>query len=254
MGIAEAHAPAGPVAPLTHFTLSDEAVPYLCYQRTQYLSFTNTPIVQKLLKMMPGRVFKTLVGIESDLRGDAIKRAYFHDMQVEYDRIRGYLPKTAKNILDIGCGIAGIDALISQHYDHAVHIHLLDKSTIEDDIFYSMKDKAAFYNSLEVAKDFLVYNAVPKDHILTINANNANTIDTDTPMDLILSLISWGFHYPVKTYLTQAFSQLKEGGRLIIDIRKGTDGEKAIEAVFDEYKIIYDGLKHHRILAVKGGF
>ena len=190
MGIAEAHAPAGPVAPLTHLRCL-MTVPYLCYQRTQYLSFTNTPIVQKLLKMMPAR-FKTLVGIESDLRGDAIKRAYFHDMQVEYDRIRGYLPKTAKNILDIGCGIAGIDALISQHYDHAVHIHLLDKSTIEDDIFYSMKDKAAFYNSLEVAKDFLVYNAVPKDHILTINANNTN-IDTDTPMDLILSLISWGF-------------------------------------------------------------
>jgi len=42
------------------------------------------------------------------------------------------------------------------------------------------------------------------------------------PVDLIISMKSWGFHYPISTYLELARNSLNKGGRIITDLRKNT--------------------------------
>lgn len=56
------------------------------------------------------------------------------------------------------------------------------------------------------------------------------------PLDLVISLVSWGFHFPVSTYLDQVHDLLREGGRLILDLRKRKD---------------QDTWKYNRVVAIK---
>jgi 16S rRNA G1207 methylase RsmC len=170
-------------------------------------------------------------------------------MEAEYLDIKSYLPLKTKNILDIGCGIGGIDIFLSKHYNSPeTTFYCLDK-TQSDNIYYGFKEKAAFYNSLDVAREFLSLNGIK--NICTLSANDNNTIETNEKFDLILSLISWGFHYPVETYLFQAYTHLQVDGHMIIDIRKNTNGLDKIKTVFSNIKVISETDKKIRILAIK---
>ena len=67
----------------------------------------------------------------------------------------------------------------------------------------------------------------------------------------MISLISWGFHYPVETYLDKAYDVLVEGGSMIIDVRKGTNGIAMIKNLFGEVDVILDAEKFQRVVALK---
>lgn len=67
--------------------------------------------------------------------------------------------------------------------------------------------------------------------------------------DLVVSLKSWGHHYPVSTYLPAVKRRLDVGGRLVIDIRAGTGGDKKLEAAgFAPVAILVDKPKRKRIV------
>ena len=51
-------------------------------------------------------------------------------------------------------------------------------------------------------------------------------------IDFVISTISWGFHFPVSTYLKSVANVLSENGILIIDIRKDTGGENELKTEF----------------------
>ena len=78
-----------------------------------------------------------------------------------------------------------------------------------------------------------------------------NHIFPDEQFDFIVSLISWGFHYPVETYLDKVYDLMKLGGKLIIDIRKGSSGEKLIKQKFGSIQVLKDTQKSRRILVQK---
>jgi SAM-dependent methyltransferase len=161
------------------------------------------------------------------------------------------LPKKASTVLDIGCGIAAIDALISAHFQHRIKLHLLDKSAVNKHLFYGFKQRGAFYNSLSTAKQLLLQNDVPAQHIILQEADQQNTISTQAQYDIVLSLISWGYHYPIETYLQQVCSRIADDGVLIIDVRKGTNGEDKIRKAFSQIEIITNSSKQLRIVASK---
>lgn len=56
-------------------------------------------------------------------------RQYGEELTQTFAQIKPFLPRTAKRILDIGSGMAGIDVLLGRHYPDAT-IHLLDKSGV----------------------------------------------------------------------------------------------------------------------------
>jgi SAM-dependent methyltransferase len=230
--------------------IPDHAVRYILLQRTHYIKLQRNFIIKLIKKLLPYKYrYTALIDLEIFLRNSAIKNDYMADMEAEYLDIKNYLPLKAINILDIGCGMGGIDVFLSKHYNSPeTTFYCLDK-TKTDTIYYGFKEKAAFYNSLDVAREFLSLNGIKK--IYTLSANDANTIETKEKFDLILSLISWGFHYPVETYLLQAYTHLREGGHMIIDVRKNTSGLDKIQSVFSDAKVISETDKKSRILAIK---
>jgi SAM-dependent methyltransferase len=230
--------------------IPDKTVKYILLQRTHYAKLQRNFAIKQIIKLFPENYKHTkLIDLEVFFRKETIKNDYTSDMEAELLDIEKFLPSKAKNILDIGCGIGGINIFLSQYYKSPETAHYcLDKTQL-DNIYYGFKERAAFYNSLEITREFLSLNGI--NNIILLPANNNNTIETNEKFDLILSLISWGFHYPVEIYLDQAYAHLNGGGHLIIDIRKDTKGLNTIKEKFENIITISETEKKTRILAIK---
>lgn len=237
----------------TILNIPDEAIKYILFQRTSYLKFPHNWFYRKLKKLSPIFLYNTFVNAEAYFRRDAIKRLYSKDMSIEYETIKDHLPQTCENILDIGCGMAGIDIFLFQHYQSDMNIDyfLFDKSEINQKVFYGYKEKSAFYNSLILAKSFLRLNGINEAKIHLFEVPSNNQISIDCSFDLVISLISWGFHYPLSQYIDDVYELLNENGTLILDLRKKTEDKAILQDRFSSVKQIAEGQKYHRMLATK---
>ncbi|MBL7131192.1 MAG: hypothetical protein ISS45_07310 [Candidatus Omnitrophica bacterium] len=232
--------------------IPDEAIKYILFQRTEYVYLTKTLLYRFANKFIPFSLYKPIVRLDACLRKKIIRSFFNKDLEQEYESIRNYLPTKCNSILDIGCGVAGIDVFLSKHYfPKNIDFYLLDKTKVEKRIYYMFEEKGAFYNSLRTAQKLLLENGIKKENINLIEATDNSDIMIASKIDFAISLISWGFHYPVTTYLNRVWELLNDKGCIIIDIRKGTNGKKEIEDKFSEIKIVLDSKKYLRILAVK---
>lgn len=234
--------------------LPDGCEKYILFQRTEYLVMPRSRsgflrITRRIISKIFS--FNLYVNLEAFIFRNRIRGLFNEDMNREYSLIKEYLPKRVSNILDIGCGVAGIDAILYKHFDSSPNIFLLDKTSIDKNVYYNFEGKGAFYNSLSTAKELLLLNGVNKEKIHIQEVVDDYKIHFHEHFDLIISLISWGFHYPVSTYLDQVYKKLNNGGSLMIDVRKGTDGEEIVSSTFGNIRVIFDGAKHKRILAIK---
>ena len=236
----------------------DTALKYILFQRTGYLLFTNRAFFRAARKILPFLSYEKMINLEARLSRERIKARYVADMDQEYQSMKAYLPPVCSRVLDIGCGVAGIDVFLRQHYQaqnqdqaQVLQFFLLDKSQLETRVFYGFQSHAAFYNSLCVAKNVLVVNGIPDDNILTLEAADDNTIAIQDRIDLVISLISWGFHYPVQTYVQAVYQLLSEQGRLILDVRKKTDGLAILKDWFSVCDVIAEEKKYVRVLCRK---
>lgn len=143
---------------------------------------------------------------------------YTEQMEADFERIKPFLPEKVDAIVDIGCGVGGIDVLLAKHYKKA-KLFLMDGDG--DNPTYGFGD-CDFYNSSEVTSEVMKSNGVRDFEMIPIG---------DIPeCDLIISLYSWGYHYPVDTYIKDAVIKCKD--RVILDIFKGRDGKGTIRQYF----------------------
>ncbi len=151
-----------------------------------------------------------------------------------YAALRDHLPPRidgiAPNIMDIGCGLGFYDILVLERYNFNASITLVDRTTkvntpsaySHDRVFEYHNDSSTFgfYSSLECAVDTLVRNGAKRENVHALSASRAAlaALPHET-FDMIFSMMSWGFHYPVSTYADIVSRLLKPGGRLVLDVR-----------------------------------
>lgn len=234
--------------------IPDEAVKYILFQRTKFLKFNRTFVYRVLDQLFP-KFHNWAVGMEARFGKERVKSLYAQEMKNEFLTLVDALPKQCSALLDIGCGIAGVDAFLYRHFSQqegdSTHVYLLDKTEIEDKVYYQFNDKTAFYNSLDLAQATLTESGVPAESVHLKSATDDNQIDIEQPLDLVLSLRSWGYHYPVETYLDNAYDRLAIGGVLILDLSRGNTGMEVLKAKFGNARIIQTGESHDRVAAVK---
>ena len=235
----------------TNIDVPDKALSYVLLQRTGYLAIPRTMVYRMLAKVWPWKLMNVVVPIEAALRKQRIRQLFNDDFAREFASIASALPRLCSAILDIGCGVGGIDVLLARYYaDARPMFYLLDKTQV-DPIHYGFEKRGAFYNSLDVAREVLMLNGVAGERIKLMHATDDNRIEMAGPVDLAISLISWGFHYPVETYLNRVHALLRPGGHLILDVRKSTGGEEAIRSKFPSVRPLQETEKYNRFLAVK---
>lgn len=234
------------------YEIPDSATKYILFQRTRCITLTNILLFKVLRKLVPSFNYNRMVEFEAKLRSTKIKAMYLTVMESEYLSIKESLPDNCSRVLDIGCGVAGIDLFLNQHYlNSELEFFLLDKNRIEDNVYYDYEAKGAFYNSLGIAREILVNNGMDKNKVHLIEATTNNSIEIDEGIDLVLSLVSWGFHYPVSIYLDKVYDLLNEEGTLILDIRKNTDGLELLTQRFGGYRVILETSIYFRVCATK---
>ncbi len=233
--------------------IPDQAVKYILFQRTGHLVLERRKLFRLLNKYSPLPAFNMAVKLEALIRKHDVKQSFVEDIRHEYEDIKPWLPKQCGRVLDIGCGVAGIDALLHRHYGDDGHLvfELLDKTDTERKVYYGFRERGAFYNSLNVAEELLTGNGVPRQNIRAMEVGADGRIDAEPGLDLVISLISWGYHYAVGTYLSQVVRLLRPGGCLIMDVRKGTDGLEELAPKFETLTSISTTPGRTRVLAIK---
>ncbi|MBW6506260.1 MAG: class I SAM-dependent methyltransferase [Rhodobacteraceae bacterium] len=127
-----------------------------------------------------------------------------------------------RRIADIGCGYAMFDLFAAQ--DLATDLLLIDIEANERRHF-GFADAGAAYSSLAVARAFLEQNGVEPGRIETLNPSKRDPL-TAAPVDLAVSFLSCGFHYPVASYLDYFARAVAPGGAIILDLRETTAAEQ----------------------------
>jgi len=120
----------------TDIHLPDQAIPFLLFQRTAYLAFPKTLVYRALSKFSPWPLIHVVVPFEAALRKRRVTQLFNQDFAREYETIRPALPELCSTVLDIGCGVGGIDVLLHRHYAPAQpDFFLLDKTQVEKSVW-----------------------------------------------------------------------------------------------------------------------
>jgi hypothetical protein len=162
-----------------------------------------------------------LLNTESVIRKGAILSGAMEDARREFEGLKHFLfDHKIQRMADIGCGHAFIDLMFSRHFDCDVTLIDIEHT---DSHQHDFNDTGSGYASLSQATAFLTSNGVPMKSIHTVNPQKTEL--PDGPFDLMISLLSAGFHYPIDEYAAYARSQLRPGGILVFDRRNNTGND-----------------------------
>lgn len=228
----------------------EESLRYILYQRSDGFRLTKGRIARFLRR----RVFpiipmhRTLAILESRVWRDETIATFNRDMRSEFETMAPHLPARGRRILDIGCGVAGLDVLLARRFAaDAPEILLIDRTQIDPSVDATFEKRGTFYSSLEVARTMLEANGVAADQITTQTATDDSKVAADGPFDVVLSTLSWGFHFPVSSYLPEVLRVVADDGVVFLDVRKtNIDGLALLRAYFRDVDVIHERKKLYR--------
>lgn len=200
---------------------------YLLLQRTEY----QRPMFRSLFETLGLKNLydKHLINYLDKNSTDELLMKYYEDLKAEYKQMKKYLPESVDNIIDIGCGLGGINLFIHEHYDQDIAHHLLDRNE-QTDIYYMFNQDPVAYNSLKTTVSFLRKNGANIDKLNPINIT-AESYPSEINFELVISLLSWGFHYPIETYLNNVKQSMVSNGCIIIDVRNSSGAFEKVKKI-----------------------
>ena len=136
-----------------------------------------------------------------------------------FEILDNYLNISPINILDIGCGLAYESESFQRKYNS--NLYLLDgdfSKTIENkrDVGYGPSKNFKFYNTIKSLHESFDKRNLRYKFLDACNLK----LDENVKFDLIYSILSCGFHYPVYDYITFIKKHSDDNSRIILDIRK----------------------------------
>lgn len=154
-----------------------------------------------------------------DLLGGEIARRTAGVIHAEYQTLAPVLRDLApKRLADIGCGYALFDLFAAR--DLGCDLLLID---LEDNgqRHFGFQAEGAAYSNLQTARKLLQANGVAADRIVTLNPGSEDVLAAG-PVDLAVSFLACGFHFPVTPYMPFFTQTVAAGGSVIVDLRRNT--------------------------------
>ncbi len=156
----------------------------------------------------------------------------------EVKTFKDFLPKSARNIMDIGCGLGIININLNKIYTNDPNFFLLDKNRIDKKIKYGFSSNYESYNDLNETKNILLNNNVKESciHIYDVD----KIIQINNKIDLVISLKSMGYHYPFKKYLELLRQCCTSDTKFIFDVSTDNFNENLFKNYFESINVIYE--------------
>jgi SAM-dependent methyltransferase len=186
----------------------------LVLQRSDVLD--DVPRSGRIIKAWSSGDAAPLEAVVRDM-GTEIARRVVRDIGAEYAALMTALgPPSPRRVADIGCGYGIFDLFVARK--DGAGVVLID---IEDNDrrHFGFEDEAAAYSNLRKASDFLIRNGVPQADVETLNPR-VDALSRAGSVDLAVSLLACGFHFPVDVYMDFFRDQVAPGGRIVLDLRE----------------------------------
>jgi hypothetical protein len=144
-------------------------------------------------------------------------------------------------VLDIGGGMGGIDALINFEHGGCIDVVIVDGDR-DPPAVPKGKGAGKTYSNCAAAFEFLCANGVvhpkfliaPKDPDTKFEKAFLSTIE---PVDLVLGVQSWGFHFPPSLHMPLAYAFSKVGTIWILDVRVQETGSPWATQLYSEERL-----------------
>ena len=156
----------------------------------------------------------------------------------EFETFKYLLPNSVNNIMDVGCGLGIINVYLNNFFEKKPIFFLLDKNRIDRKIKYGFSSNYESYNDLKETKNILLGNDIDESCIYLFDVEKQ--IQIDKKMDLVISLKSMGYHYPINTYVELFRNCCTKDTIFIFDIGDNEYDENYLKTIFDDVKIIYE--------------
>ena len=156
-----------------------------------------------------------------------------------------YLPANIENIVDIGCGLGILHIYINEMYQNKPSFFLLDKNTIDTKIKYGFSENYDSYNILNETKNILLNNGLLNEQIHLINVDKE--IKIDNKIDLLISLKSMGYHYPIDNYIDLLKTMCNNKTIFIFDVFADRYNVDLIKKNFKFVEVIYEESSLHSL-------
>lgn len=111
-------------------------------------------------------------------------------------------------VLDIGCGIGIVARSLSHACDGKLSLTLLDKTG--DDPHVPVSPEGYRHNDLDITRRWV--------EDLNATVHDVDEWDWSQRQDIVMSTLSWGFHYPVELYLDRVMAL--DPRLIIVDVRE----------------------------------
>ena len=166
---------------------------YFLLQRNEFFSDK-----QKKIRKIFGRYLFTNIFVSYFNPIKNLNLKLNQEFKKEFDEIINYLPQKNQNILDIGSGLGIINIFLNNFYEDA-YFTLIDKNYVEKKVSYGFDEIGQFYNDFNITFDFLKINGIKEEHLDLVNVDSIKKINKK--FDLVISLLSLGYHYPLQQYI-----------------------------------------------------
>jgi len=165
-------------------------------------------------------------------------------------------PEHDLTILDVGVGIGGYHKKWIREHSNNSTLYLMDNSEFNyRALSYGHSDSDRYYNSLFLTRNFLNNYDSSKVKVKSIEIKKEYPDKLPNHLDLIISFISWGFHYSLEDYwitITQRMSLFTS--IILIDIRKNSQSYSFLkEQTNFSLEMISSNSKSDRLLIRKTG-
>jgi SAM-dependent methyltransferase len=131
-------------------------------------------------------------------------------------------PEKNLTILDIGCGIGGYHKKWIGQHNSSSTLLLMDNSEFNARaLSYGHGSSDRYYNSLFLTRNYLDNDYSSKVKVVPIEIKKEYPGKIPNQLDLIVSFISWGFHYSLEDYWSTITKKMSLNSSIIlVDIRK----------------------------------
>ena len=156
----------------------------------------------------------------------------------ELTTFEDFMPNNVENIVDIGCGLGILNIFINEKYQNQPNFYLLDKNFIDTKIKYGFSENYESYNDLNETKNILQNNGLSKEQIYLKNVDEEIIINNR--IDLVISLKSMGYHYPIENYIELLRKTCNDKTVFIFDVVEEMYSLNKLKQTFKEVQIIYE--------------
>jgi len=156
--------------------------------------------------------------------------------QSEYNSISQVIDKP-KTILDMGCGLGRMSVYMNSIMkDESIHYILADSTQeIPEKMRYGWNPSGGFYNDLKLTSDFCKLNGLSNFETFDLKNNDLTKL---TSVDLIMSFLCVGFHYPIDMYMDKFKQIISPRGVMIFGVRKQKYDKSIFESQFGKVTIV----------------